>query len=549
MATTRAEAGITAWSSSATRTVIARRVARVAARGAALWGFVFGAVVVASVTGYVNAYPTLADRRGVAESLGTNPGVQALLGTAHRIDTVAGFVAWRSVGVMGLVGGVWGLLTATRLLRGEEDAGRWELLLTGRTDRGRAALAGCAGLAGGLVALWIPTAVLTVLVGRGPDAGFSVTASLFLSVALVAPAAMFLAIGALCSQLAATRRQASTLAAAVLGVSFVVRLVADSGTGLRWLAWASPLGWVGELRPLTGTRPAPLLLVAAVVAGSVAGTVALARRRDLGGSILADRASAPARTRLLGSPLAFAVRLSRATTAGWMVGVALGGFIFGVVAKAAGDALNSGSAADLLARIGGRSTGARTYLGVAFFVIGSLVALQAAGHVATTRDEEADGRVDNFLVRPVRRIPWLAGRLAVAVAAITATGLIAALAAWIGAASQHTGVGLAAMVGAGLNVVPAGVVVLGIGTLAHAALPHRASAVAYGLVGWSFLIELVGGIVDADHWLLDLSLFHHLAPAPAVSPRAGAAVAMVLVGLAAAAVGAVWFRRRDLVPA
>ena len=66
---------------------------------------------------------------------------------------------------------------------------------------------------------------------------------------------MFLAIGALTSQLAPTRRQASGLAAAVLAAGFVIRLVADSVAGASWMRWASPLGWVENLRPLTGARP------------------------------------------------------------------------------------------------------------------------------------------------------------------------------------------------------------------------------------------------------------------------------------------------------
>ena len=50
-----------------------------------------------------------------------------------------------------IVGAIWGLLTATRLLRGEEDAGRWELLLTGRTTRGGRPLQALGGLAVGVV--------------------------------------------------------------------------------------------------------------------------------------------------------------------------------------------------------------------------------------------------------------------------------------------------------------------------------------------------------------------------------------------------------------
>ena len=51
-----------------------------------------------------------------------------------------------------ILGAIWGLLIATRSLRGEEDAGRWELFLSGRTTRGRAAVQAAIGLGVGFVA-------------------------------------------------------------------------------------------------------------------------------------------------------------------------------------------------------------------------------------------------------------------------------------------------------------------------------------------------------------------------------------------------------------
>ena len=59
---------------------------------------------------------------------------------------------------------------------------------------------------------------------------------------------MFVAVGALCSQLAATRRQAASYASIFLGVSYAIRMVADSGIGLHGLVWASPLGWAEQLQ-------------------------------------------------------------------------------------------------------------------------------------------------------------------------------------------------------------------------------------------------------------------------------------------------------------
>ena len=118
--------------------VVTGLLARRSARSALLWGYVFGIYVVSSALGYASVYKTIADRRRLAHSFGTNIGIQALIGPARHIDTVAGFTAWRTVGVLSLVGAVWGLLAGTRLLRGEEDAGRWEILLAGPTTRRRA---------------------------------------------------------------------------------------------------------------------------------------------------------------------------------------------------------------------------------------------------------------------------------------------------------------------------------------------------------------------------------------------------------------------------
>ncbi|HXZ77157.1 MAG TPA: hypothetical protein VEH31_40690, partial [Streptosporangiaceae bacterium] len=107
--------------------------------------------------------------------------------------------------------------------------------------------------------------MITVVAGQLPRVGIAAGPMLFFSVALVAPAAMFLAAGALASQLAATRRQAAAYAGAVLGICYALRMVADSGTGLEWLHWATPLGWVEELQPLTAPRPLALLPIAGLV--------------------------------------------------------------------------------------------------------------------------------------------------------------------------------------------------------------------------------------------------------------------------------------------
>ncbi|HSS09086.1 MAG TPA: hypothetical protein VLL25_04320 [Acidimicrobiales bacterium] len=531
-------------------TVVATLVSRRALRSVLPWCYVFAIYVVASISGYSATYKTAAAREKLARSLAPNTGIRALLGPARHIDSVAGFAAWRALGVLSLVGAVWALLAATRLLRGEEDAGRWELLLAGQTTRRRAAAQGLVGLTIGWAGLWGVTAIASVIDGRTVHPAFSVRASLFFSLAITASAAIFLAVGAVASQLAATRRQAATLAGGVLGASFVIRMVADSASGLRWALWASPLGWVEELRPLTGSRPVMLVPIGALVAVLSVVTVRLADERDVGASILPDRDTAPPRTRLLGSPTGLTIRLMRPVAIGWIAAIAACGLLFGLVAQSAANAASgSTTVQEALSRLGGRHGGAAAYLGLTFVIVATLIALVAAGQVVAGREEEAEGRLDNIVVRPYPREGWLAGRLAVAVVLLIGCGIAAGVLAWVGAASQHSGLGFGSLIKAGINTVPPALFVLGVGALVHATLPRLTGPAVYGVVAWSFLIEFVGSIVKTNRWLLDTSVLYHVAPAPATNPHWDSAAVLGLLGVAAAVGGTFLFARRDLVSA
>jgi ABC-2 type transport system permease protein len=526
---------------------IAARTARAAVRAAAPWSVVFTIYISVSALGYARSYPTDAERVALKDSFGSNVGINAILGTAHRIDTVAGFTAWRTVGVLGVVGGVWGLLLATRLTRGEEDAGRWELMLGGVTSRRRGNAAALCGLTAGLAALWVLPALGAVPVGRSSDVGFPVSAALSLALAAVLGAAVFTAVGALAAQLANDRRTAAACAGIALGIAYALRMIADSGTALEWLRWATPLGWVEQVRPLAGTRLGPLLLVVALVIGLSAATIGLAGRRDVGTGLIATRPDRAARTRLLGSATQVTVRLMMPASAGWLISICLGAGMVGLIAKSAGDAIRaSASFRTTLATLGARGFGAQAYLGVAFLVIALLVSLTAASLVHATRAEEAEGRLEHLLVRPVSRTTWLVGRIGSAAAVLVLAGVVAAAAASVAARSQHAELDDARMVAAAINVVPPAIFVLGIGVLAFGVLPRAVPVATYGLVAWSFLVDIVGSVVKANHWMLDTSLFRHMAPTPAAPANWTVNSVLTASGVVLAAVGVAAFRRRDM---
>ncbi len=200
-----------------------------------------------------------------------------------------------------------------------------------------------------------------------------------------------------------------------------------------------------------------------------------------------------------------------------------------------------------LARLGGSRGGAASYLGFALVFAGALVAFAAAGQVAAARAEEAEGHLDNVLVRPVSRHRWLVARLGVGAAVVVVVGVVAGLASWAGAASQHSGVGFGDLVKAGINITPPGLFVLGVGGLLFGIAPRRAPAIAYAVVTWSFVVQLVAAVITTNRVLLGSSVFHHIAPAPAADPNWPSALALAGIGVVAAFVGVMVFRRRDVV--
>jgi ABC-2 type transport system permease protein len=307
----------------------------------------------------------------------------------------------------------------------------------------------------------------------------------------------------------------------------------------------SPLGWVEELQPLTAPQPLALLPIVLFVAVAVPITVRLAGTRDVGASVLPDHTHAPPRTRLLFGQLGLSIRLVRPAVTSWVLALGITGLVLGLISKA-GATITGSSVQTVFSRLGARGTGAEAFLGVAFLILAILAAFLAAGQIIAARAEEAEGRLDHLLVRPVSRPSWLGGRALVAAVALLVGGLVAGVMTWLGTVFENTGVSFASLVSAGINVIPPALCLLGIGILAFGVCPRWTTYAVYGVLGWSLLVEIVGAVGSYSRWLVDTSLFHQMAAAPAVHPNWTANLVMLAIGSAGAVLGGLAFQHRDI---
>jgi len=366
----------------------------------------------------------------------------------------------------------------------------------------------------------------------------------------------FLGLGLLANQLSPTSRAANGLAGALVGAAYLLRAAGDAlgevdldrlTSRAAWPSWLSPIGWGEQTFAFTADRPAPLLLglTLGVVAGAAA--IVLQGRRDLGRSLLPQRAGRAAARPGLTSGVGLAWRLQRAAVLSWAAGGAVLGLATGSLSRAVADAtLDNPQVRQVLTSLAAGAGGdlVGVFLTALLSMVGVLAAAAGLQAVLRMRSEETDGTVELVLAGPVSRFSWLADALVVGALAVLAVlaGVAAAAALSFAAVGDGTHAGIAARQAfAGL---PAALVFVGLGALLVAAAPRLAVAGAWALFGVAVVLGLFGVLLRLPEAVRDVSPFSHLPTLPIEDWSPLGALTGVAVGLGAAA--ALALRRRDI---
>ncbi|MFA1541804.1 ABC transporter permease [Actinomadura monticuli] len=520
---------------------VARLTVRLIRRGIGWLVPVVAFYVAVEVFSYERTYPDAASRQKLA-ALSDDPAVRMLQGIPHAVDTPGGFVAWDAGWMLAAIAGIWALLAAGRLLRGEEESGRAELVLAGPIRPARVVLVQEAVLAGAALAAGASAAVTLALMGAG-TAG-----SVVFGLGLAGFAATFAGLAAVLAQLFQVRRRVTAVSAALFGLSFLLRMAANSADSRGWLRWFTPFGWLDELHAYRdpGWAALTVLLAAPAVLGCAA--VALRTRRDTAGALITEQDRARSRLRGLGGPAAFAWRGTRGMLAGWMLGIAGYAFVSGALIVTAVDFMaDDPNYRRALEAIGWDAADvAEGFAGVMGILIGLLIALYACWRVGAARAEEAAGRLDHVLARPVARRRWLGGHVALTLASALLLALAAATAMWAGAAATGAGVGFADMLAANLNPLPVAVLATGLAVLLFGTRPRLTVPGSAAAVAIAYLVEMIGPALDWPDPIVAVSPFHHLASVPAEPFQPVSSAVMIAIGVLLVAAGHVLFERRDL---
>ncbi|MFI6823451.1 ABC transporter permease [Micromonospora sp. NPDC050187] len=510
-------------------------------RGAIIVIILAGGMSAMVATTYASTVGTSMDAAALA-ALAENPAIRTLFGQPVALDSAGGFTVWRTGTILAVLIGVWALLTATRITRGAEDAGHWDLLLAGRIPLSTVVMRHATVIV--TAALLAGFATATALTATGtPPAGAALHGA---GVALVG--VFFAAAGTLAAQIFPNRPTASGATVALLGAGLLARMIGDGVDALGWLRWLSPFGLTALSRPYHDNRVLPLVVLALAASALLAAIPATATHRDVRGGWLAPRTGRAPRLRLLGSIPAFALRRLLRPLTGWTAGVGAYYLLIGLLAVSMTDFLaDNRQFADLAAQAGFAGLGSVEGYAAAMFALLAIPAgIFAAVHVAATATAETDRQLTLIYAGPVTRL-----RLLTAEAVITATGAVAitvtsGLATWIGATSTGARLHLGAALAGAVNILPIAALCLGAAIFALGWLPRAVPLVGALPAAGGFLLQVIADSTGAPHWVGTLSPFTHLASVPDVAPNWPGAIGMLITAGALAVTGAIGYQYRDL---
>jgi ABC-2 type transport system permease protein len=471
------------------------------------------------------------------------------------LDTVGGYVEWRSFGGLAIVFAVWALVSGSGAARGDEERGLVEAVLATGITRFRwlawrvtafAATSFVAALAGGL-------GLVAGAAGGGETIAFGQVLEIALALATLGLSCYTLTV--LIAQVASAR-VATALSGTVLLILFLANTLSRTFTWLASWRWLSPFHYYELSQPLApggalDVRATLTLLVISL--GGAAAAAALFAARDLGSPLLRwptrrhPVTYEPSTNPVWRTPVVRSLYERRGGLAMWAIGLSAAGAIFVSLTKTIIQPLLS---IPTLTHLFGGFAGGQLYTSFLGYFWLSFAQLLFAGfaiaQVARWSAEDGDGRLELTLSTPHSRASVVVERaaaLAVAAALVAAvSGVVVAVVAHY-ESMQVSGERLAEGT---LLLVPFALVFAAAGSVLASWNPRAAVGLVGGLAFASYLVNELGPLFKWPAWAQDLSAFKLFGnPLASGIDRSGLSI-MIAIVLAGFGASILLMQRRDV---
>ena len=505
-------------------------------KGILIWVLALAGTLAATAASIASLYNTPEEINSYASAV-AGGALYAINGRIEGIDSLGGVIQDEFAFLAAFLLPLLGISLIAGSTRREEEAGRLELLLSGRIGR-RSPVTAALLVASATVAALVVAFTLALVPTDVPT-----SSAILYAASLGGLAFVFAGLSALLAQITLHSRELYFGGFAVLLVAYILRGVGDvMGT---WLTWLSPLGWQEKTAPTGDQRWWALIIPLVVGVGLGALAVHLAGRRDLGSAMI-RAGSGPARASAwLRRPVGFAVWVHRQSLLGWLLGALVLAVMMGALAQQVIDAITGNP--EMAAAIGASGAHpedgfvAMVQLYLALIVIGC--AIQTTGIL---RREETENRLETRLSGTISRVRWLAAHGVVILGGLVAIVLVASAVFGLTAAWSMDDSGqIGRLVQAGAAYLPAVLVFAGLALVLFAVFP-RLFALAWAYYAVVTFIAFLGPGLKLPGWVLDLAPTTHVGSPPQGAVEPAALVVLSLIAVLLVVVAFVGFRRRGI---
>src|SRR5712692_7557793 len=233
------------------------------------------------------AVPSLVTTAAARAALVSLGGTFSWIAEPIALGTPGGYVTYK-YGLLMLLIAVWPLMACSRMLRGEEERGSLDALLSLPRGRGRVALEKLAAVWTALLGIGLLIGLLAFAGGKSVSADFGLSDALLFGLNIALICGVFGAIALLLSQFTQERGTATGWTAGLLLVFIVLDMAHRIIPGTEWLGRISPVYYYNlskALVPGYGVDPGGMLVLLALGILLSGAAVWLFTQRDVGGIV------------------------------------------------------------------------------------------------------------------------------------------------------------------------------------------------------------------------------------------------------------------------
>ncbi|GCE20792.1 ABC transporter permease subunit [Dictyobacter kobayashii] len=527
------------------------------------WGVGMGLLLYAVLA----AVPGLIATPAAKASLISLAGSFAWLAEPVALDTPGGYATWK-YGLTILILAIWPLMAGSRMLRGEEERGAMDALLSLPRGRGRIALEKLAAIWTALLLMGLIIALLAMAGGKSANASFGLGDALLFSLNLVLICGFFGSLALLLSQFTLERRTASGLTGGLLLIFVVLDMVHRVFSNTDWISRLSPVYYYNLNKPLVpgysvnvgallGLVALNILLSGAAiwlfVRRDVGSTVALPRLLEQKTQVAQPVRALPVNDWSLRSIYTRGLRMVAIPTFWWTLGIAGFAAWMVVVTKQAETALSTLYQSSpllkvFITKVGGSDLATNATMLSALYVLLPVILMAFTVTQANnwSADEE-EGRLELVLSTPQPRLQVLLGRFAALTTATVFIGVITLAATAIASAATGLKLDGGNLAAATLSIIPLGLLVAALGYLLSGWLRTALDTgiLSFLLVIWFFISFVGPGLNWSDAVLRLSAIYYYGTPLLHGLPLLDT-ISILVVGILALTLASMRFVRKDI---